>query len=523
MLAAAFLIGAVALVACSDDPSPEPPPAPPPPPDTAAILARHHVDWPEADRTRALDAGRAALERHECTRCHVVDEVPPAGRADHCVSCHVWIGGLEPGHRHYEMLSSRYGEETLQRYQRNIFHYQEVPDLSAVARRLDPRWIDEFLQDPWDLRPAMEETMPRLDLPEADRRAIVRYFAAVAEVADPYANPAPAAGDAPSAEAIAEGKQIFLGRGCTTCHTYGNLDTGKTAQDLIDGGMPARLAPNLRFAGQRMHRDLLVAWIEDPALLKEGTRMPDMGLTHAEAERVADFLIHGDPELRPMPDFTAPTPLAPVDRAVGWAEVKDRVLGRICVHCHMNEHERDQGPGNEGGFGWPGSGLAMRTYETLVHGAVDRATGERYSVLEPRAEGELPPLVRAMMDRRVEERRDRVPPFADYERPPHPDGPPGMPMGLPSIPDDEVALVRAWIDAGCPGPTEVTGMPGITDGFLVPDGPIAKNQGCELRAPAERRPRWSNRPPPEWARESSGGSGTSGSMASSGGARPTAN
>jgi hypothetical protein len=27
-----------------------------------------------------------------------------------------------------------------------------------------------------------------------------------------------------------------------------------------------------------------------------------------------------------------------------------------------------------------------------------------------------------------------------------------MPMGLPSIPDDELALLRAWIEQGCVGP-----------------------------------------------------------------------
>jgi cytochrome c2 len=510
---AAVALAALTLVGAADE-TPEPEPAePPPPPDIEAILAEHHVDWDPADRAAAIDAGADALERNECTRCHVIDEVEPAGRSDHCVNCHVWLEGLEPGQRHYEMLSSRYGEAIVQRYQRNIFHYREVPDLSGVARRLDPRWIDTFLQEPWDLRPALEETMPRLNLSAADRRAIVRYFAATAEVADPYESRVET-NARPSAEHIAEGKALFLERGCVTCHSYGNVDTGKSAEDLTGGAAAARMAPNLRFAGDRMHRDVLVAWIEEPALLKEDTAMPDMGLTHAEAQRVADFLIGGDPELDETPPVVRPNAPPPVDRPVGWAEVKEKVLGRICVHCHMNAHERDLGPGHEGGFGWPGSELAMRTYETLVHGAVDRETGERYSVLQPREEGQLPPLIEVMLDRRVEELRDRVEPFEDYERPPHPDTRPGMPMGLPSIPDDEIAIVRGWIAAGCPGPTEVTGMPGIDDGFLVPDGPIAKNEGCELRPPSADRPEWSTQPPPEWARES-GDSAMSGMRAAS--------
>jgi hypothetical protein len=65
-----------------------------------------------------------------------------------------------------------------------------------------------------------------------------------------------------------------------------------------------------------------------------------------------------------------------------------------------------------------------------------------------------------------------------------------MPLGLPSMTDEELAILATWIANGCVGPTAVTGMPGIDDGFLVPDGPAAKNQGCELRAVPAVRPAW---------------------------------
>jgi hypothetical protein len=113
----------------------------------------------------------------------------------------------------------------------------------------------------------------------------------------------------------------------------------------------------------------------------------------------------------------------------------------------------------------------------------------------------MPLLLQVMLMRRDEERRDHVLPFHDHERPHYADHEPGMPMGLPSIPDEEIALVRTWIEQGCVGPAAVTGMPGITDGLLVPDGPIEPNRGCEVRAPAAERPAWSAQPPPEWARE----------------------
>jgi hypothetical protein len=97
----------------------------------------------------------------------------------------------------------------------------------------------------------------------------------------------------------------------------------------------------------------------------------------------------------------------------------------------------------------------------------------------------------AMLRRRVEGARDQVPPFEDHERPDYPEHwLPGMPLGLPSMTDEEIGLVEKWIEDGCPGPTKVTGMAGVYDGFLVPDGPITDNKGCQVRAPSKTRPAW---------------------------------
>jgi hypothetical protein len=102
----------------------------------------------------------------------------------------------------------------------------------------------------------------------------------------------------------------------------------------------------------------------------------------------------------------------------------------------------------------------------------------------------MPAILSAMLARRVEEQRDHVQPFADHAQPTYPTGKPGMPMGLPSMSDEEIAILATWIAQGCVGPEKVTGMPGVNDGYLVPDGPTRKNKGCELRAPDAKRPPW---------------------------------
>ena len=93
------------------------------------------------------------LTRHECRRCHLVDDLPEPPREDNCTSCHLWLDGLEPGSDHYVSISEKYGEEVLLRYQDKIEHLKVLPDLSGIGRRVRPDWIEGFLAAPEDLRP----------------------------------------------------------------------------------------------------------------------------------------------------------------------------------------------------------------------------------------------------------------------------------------------------------------------------------------------------------------------------------
>jgi cytochrome c5 len=516
----------VGLWGCGDPPPRTPPPLLTEPaidPELLRAAERRRVAWEPSVREEAVRVGREAIERNQCNRCHTIDDVEPASRPQHCISCHVFLDGLAPDDRRYRTLAERYGEEVVQRYQRNIEHYVAAPDLTRIAARLRLDWIDAFLREPWDLRPSMEETMVRTRLSQADRAAIVRYFAAVAEVADPVSTPAPTAPALPSPDAarLARGARVFQERGCNLCHFVGNVDVGRTPEEIRAAGIAARLAPNLRFTRERMDADVALQWILDPQSLHPSTSMPNLHLDVAEATLLRDYVLAVDPRLEPTPTPTTHALPPALDRAVTWEEVKERVLGRICVHCHMNDHERDPGPGHVGGFGWPAAGLRMRTYEMLVAGmpcadplaAAEGAapvpprtfssasSGPFCSVLEPRVAGGIPPLLEVMLLRHDEEPRDRVAPLHDHARPPFASPRPGMPMGLPSIPDEEIALVRAWIEQGCPGPSAVTGMPGIPDGYLVPDGPIAINRGCGVRAPSAERPAWASQPPPAFWRD----------------------
>ena len=488
-LAAAALIGG-----CGKTPPAASDAAAPKPPASAAAFVVPTVTWDPKVRADAIAAGKTVLEKNECRRCHEIDDLPAPVRPNYCTSCHEFLTGLKPGERQYEEIAKRYGRPYIERYQRNIVHLIKVPNLTNLGRRVRADYVAKFLSEPFDQRPTLEESMIRHHLSDDDIKAVARYFAAVANAPDPYAPgyKAPDLGARPPQSRIDQGKQLFLSRGCNACHTYGNLATGMPRAALEGARAMNELAPNLRFVKDRTRPDVLVAWLQNAPQITPGTVMPPSGMTRDEAELVRDFLFFGDPELHAAPPTYAVVPPKILAREVPYEEMKARTLGKVCVHCHMNDYEKDTGPGNKGGFGYHGIGLAMRTYEALVNGAVG-ADGKRYSVLVPRKGETLPAVVAAMLQRRVEEQRDHVPAFEDYERPGYPKSPPailGMPMGLPSMTDEEISILATWIAQGCKGPTTTWGEAGVNDGLLVRDGPLKKNAGCEQRPPEHPRPKW---------------------------------
>lgn len=450
-----------------------------------ASTVRTPVERADA-RAEVLADGARAIAKHQCTRCHTIDDLPTAARPLNCVGCHQFLDGLERGSARWNELTSKWGEDLIERYQRNLEHLLQAPDLTGVARRLRPSWLERFVQQPHDLRPLLTESMPRTAVDAADARRIARYFAAVAD-----APPESALPPAPDAARLAAGGRLFAQRGCGVCHTLGNASTGVPAEVLHANARAARLAPNLRFTRERMRVEAVVPWLLDPKDLLASTSMPNFGLTIDEAQLLRDWVLYADPQLEPAAPLVVPQPPAPLSREVSWEEVKERVLGKVCVHCHMNDFERDTGPGNGGGLGYAGVGLRMRTYEMLVAGALDER-GQRYSVLVPAPGQRAAPIVQAMLRRRAEAARDAVEPFHDHVLPSLA-AKPGMPLGFPAMGDEELALLVTWIARGCPGPREVTGRPDVDDGFLVPDGPIEKNQGCEFRPPSPSRPPWAPR------------------------------
>ncbi len=405
-----------------------------------------------------IEKGRAVLIRHECRRCHVIDDLPPVDRQLDCRGCH----------------------------EQQAKHLAAVPDLTAIAKRVQPSYLRSFLEAPFDQRPMLDASMIRHRLTKDDISKVIGYFEAVAGI---LGDEPKTYSEKPSLSQIAQGRGLFSSRGCAGCHAFGNLALGVTRETLESKKAGSALAPNLRFTSERMRPSALMTYLDDPKKINPSSLMPATQFTPDEAAAVRDFLLFADPQLKPMPEPIARAPIKLFDRSVPWEEVKERVFSRACVQCHRNDHENDSGPGNHGGFGFSGAGLAMRTYEALINGAVD-TRGRRLSVLVPRVGEAMPRLIEVLLNRRDEAQRDYLEFQSDVQLPPTPSHRVGMPLGLPGLTDEQLSLVVSWIAQGCVGPQFVSGAPGASDGSLVRDGPLAKNYGCEWRAPEQPRPSW---------------------------------
>ncbi len=353
----------------------------------------------------------AVVERFECYRCHdAPGKLVPATRDRHCARCHqaVLRGDLD---------DEGYEPEAVARWKACDYQLEVVPSLTGLERRVRREWLIEFLQRPHDLRPDLPASMPRLRVSPEDARAIADHFVP----AEPEAKEAIALGDA------RRGRELFLDRGCTSCHAFGGAELPARPRTP---GLASRLAPDLRHTRARMTPHALLTWLGDPAALKPDTLMPKPALDEAERLDVAAFLLEAP--LAPPPPVTAPARLPLLERRVAYEEVERRVFKRVCWHCHSDPAPvgGDGGRGNTGGFGFAGRGLDLGS-----HGAVLRGGRDGLDVLAPDASG-LPRIVSVMLARHVEAQGGEVP------------GVRGMPLGLRPMALEEIQLVESWIAQG---------------------------------------------------------------------------
>lgn len=322
-----------------------------------------------------------AVDRFECARCH--EDVPGAAAiplSRGCADCHRAIRAGDP--------DGIWARADVARWKTVVSHYVEVPSLNGVNRRLTREWFVTWVQNPHDLRHGLEDQMPKLPLTAEDAEQLATELGLTPAQREPEMF-----GDA------VVGRQLYQDKACGACHTFETVAASPSA------------APDLRHVVERFRRENLVAWLDDPKSLKSDTSMPDL-LDEHQARHVAAYLLETAVS---APEQPAPFVAAVVDQPVGWDEVYRRVFSRTCIHCHSDGSETfargDGGPGSTGGFGYAGKKLHFSDE--------DVAWSFRSRIVEH-------------LEARQREWAGR------------PSDTLGMPLGLPPVSAQELALVRAW-------------------------------------------------------------------------------
>jgi cytochrome c len=161
-------------------------------------------------------------------------------------------------------------------------------------RDIDIDYLVTFLEaQQWDLVPKALTSTGQPALPAAFASATpAAPVSAGAAIANPTPGPAGSGivtiqtgADPLKPGDAAAGKQVFLTKGCTGCHTIDGLQ-----------GANGTVGPNLtHISGQAYDSfpndpDFLKQWINDPQTAKPGTAMPKLGLTDDELNNVVAFL-----------------------------------------------------------------------------------------------------------------------------------------------------------------------------------------------------------------------------------------
>ena len=406
---------AVVIAACDRSTTP-----PPPEPSIA----------PPVDAQVTVPRANKLVDKFQCNRCHDTPGAEPAVRDKHCFRCHQQIHAGT-----FALDQGTLSKDTLETWRGHIQSLRDAPSLLA-ATRLRRDWVKQFLLHPHDVRPGSIAQMPRLAITEAEADQLATMLVPTETLAKLEIKPVE----------VVHGEQLFKQFACGRCHRFTGASVDDPARhaaaqltdqmrrvgsEVEQQAIAWTLAPDLRFARERMQPGLLAEWIQRP-----GGAMPSVaGVGPREAEALAAYI--ATTPLAAVAKPEVPSRLPVLERAVTYAEVSAKVFRDTCWHCHaVPDFARgDGGPGNSGGFGFAPRGLDLSSYTGIAEGSFDD-TGERRSIFAKLPDG-TPRIVAHLVARHAEGSG------ASGELR-------GMPLGLPPLSLEQIQLVESWVVQGRP-------------------------------------------------------------------------
>lgn len=247
------------------------------------------------------------------------------------------------------------------------------PNLTDVAKRSFPGWIDAWLADPASLRP--HTTMPKMfadtEAGKAERYAVVKYLVALGGNSPLEPSRAPTVSNE-YRQSMERGRVLFTVTGCAACHqeplpkkAARNDEDEKEPLQPDDyfyafGATGPVAKYNLGALGSKYRPETLAAYLQNPLKVNPSGRMPDMRLEAREALDIARYLCRvTDETLSPkVPDANGLKPsliAEQVFEAAGatpaeleqfgkqkadaqWLDLGRKLLvTKGCVNCHAVE------------------------------------------------------------------------------------------------------------------------------------------------------------------------------------------
>lgn len=241
-------------------------------------------DW-DAIGAAKLAEGKRLVDQFACASCHKIE-----GQGGTIGPDLTYIG---------DKLLSQYHSALAFQPIKEAIKEGKFPGVSPdhVINEDLATWHDFHFMNPAAAAPG--STMPAFGFNQEQREALITWLFAQkkrhvpAEYltegvsgggVKPAAEAAPAAKtsstEAPAQLATAlDGKALFGAKTCGACHQLTGV-----------AGAVGVVGPSLDGVSQRYDKAYLTKWIQDPAAVKPGTMMPNLGLSNAEAEAIADFL-----------------------------------------------------------------------------------------------------------------------------------------------------------------------------------------------------------------------------------------
>ena len=125
--------------------------------------------------------------------------------------------------------------------------------------------------NPSTVRVHLDVRMPRMNLTEAEADTVVDHATRV------FIDDRLEEWTAPPGDAAARGQRLYETLGCAACHTIAS-----------EGGY---VGPDLSDTGRRLEPGWVQAWLRTPDRWKAGTPQPDYGLSAADAQALAAYLM----------------------------------------------------------------------------------------------------------------------------------------------------------------------------------------------------------------------------------------